>query len=533
MSFKSPFPDVEIPSSTVYDFLFGRMEEVDFLRSALIDGGTGATISFRSLIDQIDSVAGALATRGLAVGDVAAVHMPNVPEFASIIHGILRAGGTATPVHALYTAEEIANQLVDSKARFLFTMSALLPQAAIAAEAAGIVAGRLIVVDGSEGYPSLGDLLADRSPVPQIVIDPATHIALLPYSSGTTGKPKGVMLTHRNLVANLCQLEPLMDVGPGHHIIAVLPFFHIYGFNTLLNAGLHRRATIITMSKFDLKDFLTLVATWRCTYLYVAPPIVVALAKHPMIESFDLSSIRTILCAAAALDEQLGRAVAARLGCRVRQAYGMTEMSPASHGIPENRDDIPHGSIGLTMANIECKLIDLTTGDEIDPPAEGLSQPGELCCKGPNVMAGYLGRDDATVEVIDQDGFLHTGDVARVNSEGVVFIVDRLKELIKYKGYQVPPAELEAVLLSHPAIADAAVIGVRNADGEEHPKAFVVQQPDTRLEDAEVMDFVAERVAPHKRVRAVEFIDSVPRSVAGKILRKNLKELEASRAATT
>jgi acyl-CoA synthetase (AMP-forming)/AMP-acid ligase II len=233
---------------------------------------------------------------------------------------------------------------------------------------------------------------------------------------------------------------------------------------------------------------------------------------------------------AAPLDQDLGHAVSERLGCQVVQGYGMSELSPVSHVTPFDggREMIgstaPLNSCGWTVPNAVSKIVDPETGAEIDPPASGLSETGELWFSGPNVMAGYLGNEQATRETIDDDGFLHTGDLARVDSTGCVYIVDRLKELIKYKGYQVPPAELEAVLLAHPQIADAAVIGVRDVDsGEEVPKAFVVKQSGAELTAAEVMEFVADQVAPYKKVRRVEFIDAIPKTASGKILRKDLR----------
>ena len=259
------------------------------------------------------------------------------------------------------------------------------------------------------------------------------------------------------------------------------------------------------------------------TSVFIAPPIAIALAKHPLVDNYDLSSLRTVFSGAAPLDGALGNTVATRLGCQVRQGYGMTEMSPISHAIPRNRDDIPLGSVGLTLPNIECWLRDPATGQEIPVPDEGTSLPGELLCRGPNIMVGYLDDESATSEILGADGFLHTGDIATVSAEGYVTIVDRLKELIKYKGYQVAPAELESLLLSHPLIADAAVVGSHDDDGEEIPKAFVVIRSGAELSAQDVIEFVAERVAPHKKVRQVAFIESIPRSGSGKILRKELR----------
>ena len=529
MSFRSPFPDVEIPNLSVYDFLFGSIAESDLDKPALIDGTSGDVTTYKSLIGQVDAIAGALAARGLEVGDVVGLHSPNVPAFASVLHGILRAGGTATTINALYTAEDIAKQLTGSGAKFLFTVSPLYPQAKAAADKVGIDADHVIVLDGAEGHPSLRDLLTQGAPAPEVSFDPATHVAVLPYSSGTTGVPKGVILTHRNLVANVAQREPRVGIDSNDAILALLPFFHIYGLTVLLNIALKLRAHLVTMPKFDLVEFLRIIQDQKLTYLFIAPPVAVALAKHPMIDQYDLSSVHTIFSGAAPLDEELGKAVAKRLNTRVRQGYGMSELSPVSHAIPFDRDDMPLSSVGQPLANTENKLVDPGTLEEIELPTEGLSKPGELWVKGPNVMAGYLNNPSATAETLDSDGYLHTGDIAVADHEGVVYIVDRLKELIKYKGYQVPPAELEALLLTHEEIADAAVIGVLDDEGEEIPKAFVVRQQGATIDEEGIIAFVAERVSPHKKVRRVEFIDIVPKSAAGKILRKDLRAAEAGK----
>ena len=525
MVFSSPYPDVEIPDLSVYDYLFGSISSAERERIALVDGASGAETTYGGLLAQIDAIAGALAARGIGVGQVVALHSPNVPAFAAVFHGILRSGATATTINALSTQHDIASQLSDSKATFLFTVSALLPQASAGASASGLTADQIVVLDGAEGHASLRDLLGEGNVAPVVAFDPATHLAVLPYSSGTTARPKGVMLTHRNLVANVAQCEPLIEVAADDRLLAVLPFFHIYGMTVLLNLALRRRASLVTMPRFDLTEFLRIIQDHRCTYVFIAPPIALALAKHPMIDEYDLSSVHTVFSGAAPLDGGIGAAVAARLGCRVRQGYGMTEMSPVSHAIPSDRDDIPLSTVGLTLPNVVCKLIDPATDLEIEVPATGTSHPGELLCKGPNIMVGYLGNPEATAETLESDGFLHTGDIATVSAEGFVTVVDRLKELIKYKGYQVAPAELEAVLVGHPLIADAAVIAGHDEEGEEVPRAFVVLQPGAELAATDIMDYVAGRVAPHKKVRQVTMIDSIPKSSSGKILRKDLRAL--------
>lgn len=519
----SPLPDEVIPAQSVFDFLFGGLTPAEAERTALIDGSTGSETSYGALVQRIQLVAGALAARDVGVGEVVALHCPNVPAFAVVFHGILRSGATATTVNALYTADEIETQLRDSRAHLLVTVSALYPQAHAAAQAVGIPDSRIIVIDGYDGHESLRDLQIEGRAAPDVSFDPATHVAVIPYSSGTTGFPKGVQLSHTNLVANVVQSRGVLDVDADDVVLAVLPFFHIYGMTVLLDIALAKRASLVTMPRFDLPEFLRIIQEHRATYLFIAPPIAVALAKHPLIDQFDLSSVRAILSGAAPIDTALVSAVADRLGTRVRQGYGMSEASPVTHVLPPELDGMPLGSIGRLVANMEAKLVDTATGEEVVQSGDERSEPGELWVRGPNVMLGYLGRSDATRETIDADGFLHTGDIATVGPRGEFYIVDRLKELIKYKGYQVAPAELEALLLTHHDIADAAVVAAEDADGQEIPKAFVVRREGADLDEDAVMDFVAEHVAPHKKVRAVAFIDQVPKSTAGKILRKDLR----------
>ena len=529
MSFSSPFPDVVIPKCSVYDYVFGDLSDEDAERVALVDVASESELSYGDLVTRIDAFAGELAQRGIGIGDVVGLLAPNSSEFAVAFHGILRAGATATTINALSTANEIAGQLRDSHARLLITVTRLRPQATAAATVVGLNDADVLVLDGDDSADHVaGDC-------PEVDFDPATHVAVLPYSSGTTGKPKGVMLTHRNLVANVAQIQPQGRLGPDEALIAVVPFFHIYGLTGLLCAALRGRSRLVIMAAFDLREFLANIEKYRCTQAYIAPPIVVALAKNPMVDSYDLSSLHTLTSAAAPLDEELAMAVTQRLGCRIVQGYGMSELSPGSHIIPHDGGlasmgtVAPLSSCGWTLPNSESKLIDIDSGAEITLPSEGLSDPGELCFRGPNVMLGYLGNPAATAQTIDPDGFLHTGDLARVDAQGCVYIVDRVKELIKYKGHQVPPAELEALLLTHPDVADVAVVAaIDSVSGEEIPKAFIVKQVEASLTETEVTEFVAQQVAPYKKIRQVEFIDVIPKSATGKILRKALRSSNTS-----
>jgi acyl-CoA synthetase (AMP-forming)/AMP-acid ligase II len=422
-----------------------------------------------------------------------------------------------TTANPLLTADELAAQLRDCAARLLVTVPPLLENATAAAERAGVedvfVYGE---ADGATPFASL--LEADGEP-PDVAIEPAADVVALPYSSGTTGLPKGVMLTHRNLVANICQTVAALHIREDDRVIAVMPFFHIYGLVVILHTSLRCGATLVTMPRFELPEFLRVMQAHRITRAYVVPPVVLALAKHPLVDQFDLSSVEFMLSGAAPLSADLELACGKRLDCRMQQGYGMTEASPVTHLVPDHLAGQMPGSIGRLVPTTECRLVDVATGQ--DAPA---GEPGELWIRGPQVMKGYLNNTEATARTIDARGWLRTGDVGRVDEDGAFFIVDRVKELIKYKGYQIAPAELEAVLLTHPAIADAAVIPLPDEEAGEVPKAFVVTSGSITPE--EVTAFVTERVAPYKKIRAVELVEEIPKSPSGKILRRLLIDRE-------
>jgi acyl-CoA synthetase (AMP-forming)/AMP-acid ligase II len=454
---------------------------------------------------------------------VLAVYMPNLPEYAVAFHGAAAAGGLCTTVNPLYTATELALQLDDSGARILLTVPPFLDAAREAASRAGI--DQVAAVGEASGATSFENLLGDPEAAPAVEVDSASDHAVLPYSSGTTGLPKGVMLTHRNLVANLCQLQSAFPIEPDDVLIGVLPFFHIYGMTVIMNQGLRSGATIVTMPRFDLAEFLVLLERHAVTRAYVVPPIALALAKHPAVDEHDLSALRTIMSGAAPLGAELSEEVARRVQCTVVQGYGLTETSPVTHVIRPSGENRP-GSIGQPLPMTECRVVDPETGEEV---AEG--DRGELWIRGPQVMLGYLNNPEATAATVDDEGWLHTGDLATVDADGYFQIVDRLKELIKYKGYQVAPAELEALIVTHPAVSDAAVVGVPDQEAGELPKAFVVPVG-TDLDPDELIAWVGERVAPQKRIRLVEATDEIPKSPSGKILRRVLVERERDRAAS-
>ncbi|WP_018024391.1 AMP-binding protein [Corynebacterium ulceribovis] len=528
MPVQSPHAPIEIPNLSLYDYLFADMDEAKLDRVAMVDSIDGREFTYRQLRQKIDAFAGALADMGIKPGDVVGLHMPNSLAFVISFHGIMRAGATVTTLNVMYTPEEITKQLIDANAVALVTMNIIGHSGIYGAAQAKIPSWRVIVADGPQG---LLPLTEKDLPAPDISFDPATHLAVIPYSSGTSGKPKGVKLTHKNLVANVAQIQVLDDglgLTENDTVMAILPFFHIYGMTAIVNNAIKRGFKFISMPRFDLEQYLALHEQYDITYSFVAPPVMVALAKHPMVDQYDLSSLRGVFSGAAALDERLAQAVADRLGVEVNQGYGMTETSPLAHARPNM--STPLGSIGPVAVNTEYMNVDVETLEEIPVPTEGRSPAGELWLRGPQVMVGYLNNDEATKEALTDEGWLRTGDMIEVDADGNVYVVDRLKELIKYKGYQVPPAELEAVLLSHPDIADAAAVGVIR-EGEEIPKAYVVLQSGKDITPQQIMRFVGERVAPYKRVREVEFVAEVPKSGTGKILRKDLRARDAAEQA--
>jgi len=521
---RSPYPDIDVPAASLTQFVLERAQEYGD-RPALVDGPSDRTYTYAQLLDGVRRCAAGLVAGGLRPGDTVGIFAPNVPEYAIAFYAVAYAGATNTTANSLFTAKELAHQLRDANARTLIAAPPLLDRALPATREAEI---RDVYVFGeAEGALPFSALLDSSHPVPEIAIDPEQQVVTLPYSSGTTGLPKGVMLTHRNLVAQLRQIEMMWDIsGPAECTIAVLPFFHIYGQTVLMHHCMRWGAKLVTMPRFDFEQYLELSQRHRATVAWVAPPIVLALAKDPTVAHYDLSSLRWLLSGAAPLDAELQLAAEARLGCSVLQGYGLTETSPVTNGWPSTGTAVVRGTIGPLLPSTEARIVDIATGADMGP-----GEPGELWIRGPQVMIGYLGKPEATAATIDEDGWLHTGDIASVSTDGIFTIIDRLKELIKYKGYQVPPAELEGVLLTHPAIADACVIPAPDRDAGEIPKAFVVLKPDTTLSPDEIMDYVAGRVAPFKRIRACELIETVPRTASGKLLRRVLVERErAARA---
>lgn len=512
---KSRFADVPISDMTITERVFAGLKHDD---TVLTDGPTGRSYTGAQIIGSVQALAGGLTQQGMAPGKTIALMAPNLPEYCIVFHSVLWAGGTVTTINPTYTVHEVTHQLNDASASVLVTIAMFADLAREAIKGTSVTEIVIIGEETPEGMTALSALMGPPQET-QTPVDLDEHIAALPYSSGTTGLPKGVMLTHRNLTVNIDQALGAANIEADETTIAFLPFFHIYGLQVLMNLYLAAGGGLITMPRFDLERYLDLCTRHRCNRLWIVPPVALALAKHPLVDKYDLSFVKQINSAAAPLGADVAIAMGDRLGTNATQGYGMTELSPVSH-VSATAETPPPGASGLTAPNTECRIVDPETGRDL-PHGED----GELWIRGPQVMKGYLNNEKATAETVVGGGWLRTGDIAHFDEDGFLFITDRLKELIKYKGFQVAPAELEAELLTHPAILDAAVIGVPDEDAGELPMAFVVAAPEASTPTLEtVQSYLETRLAHYKQVRRLKVIDEIPKSAAGKILRRFLKD---------
>ena len=526
MIFKSPHAPVTIPELTVTEYVLRRAAELGD-KPALIDGPSGRTYAYGQLPGLIKRLAAGFAKNGVKRGDVLAIYSPNLPELPLAFHAIASLGAATTMVPTLFTDEEISKQLHDSGAKYLLTIPVLFPKASAVAQASGVEKIFVIgEVPGAISWASLLQETGDRTSV-DARIDTGADVAVLPYSSGTTGLPKGVMLTHRNLVAMLRLMEANEAFSAKDTLVCVVPMYHLYGLHIVANLGLTQGATIVTVPRYDLDQFLGVLAEYKVTIAPLVPPLVLTLSRAPQVDAHDRLPCACYIAAPP------GRGDCARLCCAPRLRDQIRLRADRGESVVARQlarsEKHKAGSVGYCLPNTLCKIVDYDNGAELGP-----NQQGEIWVQGPQVMKGYLGNPAATHAMVDEEGWLRTGDIGYCDDEGRLFVVDRLKELIKHNGKQVAPAELEALLLSHPAIADAAVIGRPDEASGEIPKAFVVLKTGTTAEAMsdtaeEIMDFVAARVARYKRIQLVEFVSEIPKSPAGKILHRVLKERESKR----
>ena len=516
----------DLPLSTtsvterVFEGLTPRLDDV-----VLIDGVDGRKFTAGDVIDHVKRLAGGLRAAGHVPQKPVALMAPNSPEYCIIFHAIAWAGGTITTLNPTYTAHEIRHQLRDSGAGLLITVPATL---AVAKEALKELPEVQICVIGSADDDDSGDCqslaeLYGTAQEQQYQVDLDRHSVALPYSSGTTGLPKGVCLSHRSLSMNIDQTAKGAEFQAGETAAAFLPFFHIYGMTVLMNMHLACGGVLVTMPRFDLEVFLRICQDHRARRMWIVPPVALALAKHPLVDDYDLSALEQVFSGAAPMGNALSDAVASRFDCAMLQGYGMTELAPVSHITPLSTPR--SGASGLAVPNTRCRIVSPETGADLPPGEEG-----ELWIKGPQVMIGYLNNEQATKDTLTADGWLKTGDRAIIDADGYMFVVDRLKELIKYKGFQVAPAELEATLVAHPQIQDAAVIGQHDEEAGEIPVAFVVCQ-DPAPSQEEIQAYVGSQLSHYKQLHRVTFVETIPKSPSGKILRRLLRDSHGNETA--
>eukprot|EP01111_Echinosteliopsis_oligospora_P004941 TRINITY_DN18084_c0_g1_i1.p1 TRINITY_DN18084_c0_g1~~TRINITY_DN18084_c0_g1_i1.p1 ORF type:complete len:527 (-),score=137.72 TRINITY_DN18084_c0_g1_i1:166-1746(-) len=515
---KSLFPDIEIPKDmSLPQFVMEDFKE-NGNKAALIDAVSGREITFQILYEGVHQMAAGFRKYGVKKGDVVIIFLPNVVEYPIILMGLQLFGAIPSTMNPVYTPDEISHQIEDSNALAVITLPSLVSKVQ---EASEILKKKIQIISlgQAEGAIPLSSLLVDLKVDYKYPKIDTSHIAVLPYSSGTTGKPKGVVLTHHNLISNTLQILSV-DAGAilySDRFVGILPFFHIYGMVWLLYVVLRSRCAIVVMPRFDMKLFLESIQKYKISIAHVAPPLILALFKETTLSQYNLSSLRWMYCGAAPLGGDLQVNLARKLGIVIKQGYGMTEMSPVS--LTSHHSKVEAGSVGMLVPNCTAKIVDVETQQLV-----GVGKEGELWVKGPNIMMEYLNNKTATSSTVDSDGYLHSGDIVYVNKNGNYFVVDRLKELIKYKGYQVPPAELEAVLQMHPAVADAAVVGKPDDEGGELPTAFIVLKSNQSATADEIIQFAEQKLAPYKKLRGgVYFVEYIPKSPSGKILRRLLR----------
>lgn len=507
MIWTSTMEPVAVDDTTVGEAV-GRAAAAHPDRAALIDGVSGAAMTYADLAGAVERIAAWLYADGVRAGDRVACWAPNGPSIAAHVVAAMRIGAAVTGLNPASTDTEVQGQLDDAAVSVVVTTPGLADRARSHGRR------RVIVAGNAPGAASLSELLASTSDAVDVDVD-CDSVALLPYSSGTTGLPKGVMLTHRQLVTSCRQIARSIEADAHDITLAVAPWFHILGMTAELLVPLTVGATVVTMPRFDPVGFLAAIDRHRVTYIAVPPPVASFLAHHPSVEGYDLGSLELLASGGAPLPAATHEELAFRLpGCAVGQGWGLTETSGAI-SVPRRAGGTRPGTVGTLLPNTELRVVHPERGDLLST-----GETGELQARGPQTMLGYLNRPEETSAMITSDGWVRTGDFGRVDADGSIVVVDRIKELIKVNAFQVAPAEVEAVIVGHPAVADVAVVGAPDVRSGETPIAFVVAAG--VVETGDLDSWIEHRLAPYKRPSAIHFVEHLPRTASGKLIRRQL-----------
>uniref|UniRef100_A0A1B6BWV6 Luciferin 4-monooxygenase n=1 Tax=Clastoptera arizonana TaxID=38151 RepID=A0A1B6BWV6_9HEMI len=537
---KSKLQDIEIPNITITELLWEKVDKfADF--TAIECGITGRKYTFAQIKKLSLRFAASLLKSGIKPGETVAIISQNCPEYPIVTYGCMEAGVVITLINYMYTPDEICHQLKDSGAVCIVSAASLINSAISAIgkvkessksnKPIKLLALDTIKEEIPSGVERFTEMIADDVDETKLFsLRPkainTSDVSILPYSSGTTGLSKGVQLSHRNIVTNLLQLSAATDIiettNDYQEIYpAILPFYHIYGFTTIMASCVYTGSKIVTLPKFEPNNFLNVLKTHKCSILNVVPPLILFLGSNETVKREHIQHVRYITNGAAPIGqidvERLFQKIPKETNCVFQQGYGLTETSPLLC-INVGNEDIT--AIGTPVVNTLLKVVNVEDGGSLGP---GLN--GEICAKGPQVMLGYHNNSKATSATIDSEGWFHTGDIGYYNNNGRLFIVDRIKELIKVKGFQVPPAELEEHLRSIPGVKDAGVVGVPDKRTGEAPIAFVVQTSKNPATKDDIKSFISQKVAPYKQLADIVFVDSIPKSASGKILRRNIKDM--------
>ncbi|KAK8705727.1 hypothetical protein V6N13_049321 [Hibiscus sabdariffa] len=520
---RTPFP---LPSNLSLDITTFLSSYPHHGKTAFVEASSGRQISFAELWRAVDSVSTCLSDLGIRKGNVVLIIAPNSIFFPVVCLSVMHLGAIITTSNPMNTPREISSQMADSKPVLVFTTSQVVPKLVGSSLPIVLLDDQHVTseVTGQVKIVTTIEEMIRKEPTDRIRARDRVYqddAASLLYSSGTTGASKGVLSSHRNLMA-LVQAFSNMAT-PEEAEICTVPLFHIYGFGAFAIGKLATGTKVVILSKFDMTEMLSAIEKYRATCVPLVPPILLALVKDAdeIRKKYDLSSLQTIVCGGAPLSKDLiNRFLEKFPTVDIRQGYALTETTGFGASMLTPEECRNYDSVGMLSPSLEAKIVDPATGNALK-----INQRGELWLRGPSIMKGYLNNAEATAATIDSEGWLKTGDLCYIDDDGYVYVVDRLKELIKYKGFQVPPAELEALLISHPQISDAAVIPIPDDEVGQYPMAYVVRKNGCNISESEVMDFISKQVAAYKRIRKVAFVSSIPKNPSGKILRRQLMRL--------